>query len=228
MLNFACNSAYFNNLLQISMRLRIWIYVHMNEPEGQFWLVYVIFWARHSRHVSECGPRCKCWWPSRTKDTNAYSRHAQVGRAEDSWNVATKEDWKQRGMWSEFAENCLWFEIRELVMWKCDVYIRSGCASALVVSPDGHQQLDVRCADSSEAEMQSLLRVCGIHNPLISCGKSTIHVRILVSLAVPPGLAWAARFDHVIIIFPEVDAKVDCGYSGYRSVAPSHAPQIHI
>lgn len=116
----------------------------------------------------------------------------------------------------------------KLVMWKCDVYIRSEFASALAVSPDGHHQLDVKFADSSEAEMQSVLRVRGIHNPLISCGKSTIHVRILVSLAVSPGHAWAARFHHVIIIFPEVDAKVDCGYSGYRSVAPSHAPEIQI
>lgn len=94
--------------------------------------------------------------------------------------------------------------------------------------PDGHRQLDVKFADSSEAEMKSVLRVCGIHNPLISCGKSTIHVRILVSFAVPAGLAWAARFDYAIIISPEVDAKVDCGYSGYRSVAPLHAPEIQI
>lgn len=71
----------------------------------------------------KCGPRCKCWWPSRTKDTNACRRHATLlGRPEDSWNAASEHDCEHRSMWSLLK---IAYDLK-LVMWKCDVYIRTG------------------------------------------------------------------------------------------------------
>lgn len=147
----------------------------MNEPEGQFWLVYVIFWARHSRHVVSAGQDANAddLREPRTP-MHTHSRHATLWKLfrPDSNTSGMLQLSTIEGIACDLCLLKIASDLK-LVMWKCDVYIRSESTSALAAPPDAHHELDVKFADSSEAEMRSVLRVFAIHNPLISCGKST-------------------------------------------------------